>query len=48
MYLFWFIPLLLAVVIAIWVFYDKVMKEGAGGVRKNGKVLVDKPPKPGP
>jgi hypothetical protein len=46
MYLFWFIPLLLAVVIGVWAFYNKVMKEGGRGVRTRGKVLVDKPGKP--
>ncbi|HZV34635.1 MAG TPA: hypothetical protein VFB72_08700 [Verrucomicrobiae bacterium] len=45
---FWIIPLLLAVVIVVWAFYRKVMREGGDGVRRDGKVLVDKPPKPGP
>jgi hypothetical protein len=46
--LFWLIPVLLAVVIGVWVFYRKVMKEGGSGVRSDGKVLVDKPPEPEP
>jgi hypothetical protein len=45
---FWFIPLLLALIIGVWVFYRKVMTEGGDGVRKDGKVLVDKPDPPPP
>lgn len=41
--IFWFAPLLLAVVIGVWVFYRKVMREGGDGVRKDGKVLFHKP-----
>jgi hypothetical protein len=47
MYLFWFIPLLLAALIGGWAFYRKVMSEGGRGGRTDGRVLVDKPP-PGP
>jgi hypothetical protein len=40
---FWLIPFLVAVVVGIWVFYRKVMREGGSGVRTTGKVLFDKP-----
>lgn len=46
MYLFWFIPVLLVVLLGAWALYRKVMAEGGRGVRKNGKVLVDKPRRP--
>ncbi|EEF62730.1 hypothetical protein Cflav_PD5365 [Pedosphaera parvula Ellin514] len=39
---FWFVPVLLAVIIGIWVFYIRIMRSGGEGVRKEGKTLVDK------
>ena len=45
MYLFWFIPLLLGVVIGIWLFYNRAVAGGAGG-RREGKTLVDKNDEP--
>jgi hypothetical protein len=45
MYLFWFIPLLLGVVIGIWLFYNRAVAGGAGG-RREGKILVDKDDQP--
>jgi hypothetical protein len=39
---FWFIPVLLAVIIGIWIFYVRMMRAGGDGVRKEGKTLVDK------
>lgn len=43
---FWFIPILLVVVIGIWTFYYKILKESGPCERTSGKVLVDKPPPP--
>jgi hypothetical protein len=41
--IFWFLPMLLAAIISIWIFYRKVMREGGSGRRTTGKVLFDKP-----
>ena len=46
MYLFWFIPVLIVILLGMWAFYNKVMREGGRGRRTSGKVLVDKPPPP--
>ena len=41
--IFWFLPMLVATLIGIWIFYRKVMREGGSGRRTTGKVLFDKP-----
>ncbi len=43
MYLFWFVPLLLAIVIWIVFFYRAVVRQGGGGMKSEGRTLVDKP-----
>jgi hypothetical protein len=41
MYLFWFIPLFLVIVVGLWIFYERIARAGGGG-RRDGKTLVDK------
>jgi hypothetical protein len=39
----WLIPLLVALVVVLWSFYTLIKNQGGGGVRTEGRTLVDKP-----
>jgi membrane glycosyltransferase len=39
----WLLPLLLALILALWVFYLLVRNRGGPGVRTEGRTLVDIP-----
>jgi hypothetical protein len=44
----WLIPLMVAVGIAIWVFYELIKHQGGTGVRTEGRTLVDRPDEDNP
>lgn len=39
----WLIPILIALVLALWIFYLVIGKSGASGERTEGRTLMDKP-----
>lgn len=44
----WLIPLLLALVVVLWVFYGVIKRQGGSGLRTDGRTLVDKPDEDSP
>jgi hypothetical protein len=44
----WLIPLLVALVVLLWAFYQVLKRNGGTGVRTEGRTLVDKPDEDNP
>jgi hypothetical protein len=44
----WLVPVLVALVVALWAFYTILKNQGGSGVRTEGRTLVDKPDEDGP
>ena len=44
----WLIPLLVALGVALWAFYEMIKHQGGTGVRTDGRTLVDKPEEDAP
>jgi hypothetical protein len=44
----WLIPLLVALSVLLWAFYFIIRNQGGGGVRTEGRTLVDKPDEDNP